>query len=127
MSLDSLYRLSDIRLTDDSFEASLSFDPGHAVFKGHFPGQAIVPGVCLIHILRETARMISGKPMALASGKIVKFLHIIDPEIHVQCRLMATYASGEDNTLSLNASILYNDTTFLKFKGDFSIFATKQP
>jgi 3-hydroxyacyl-[acyl-carrier-protein] dehydratase len=36
-----------------SLEASFLLNPKHAIFAGHFPGQPVVPGVCMLQIIKE--------------------------------------------------------------------------
>lgn len=127
MTLEALYSISDFHISDNSFEARLSIDPDHAVFKGHFPSQAVVPGVCLIRIVREMATRINGQNMSLKTGNNIKFLHLIDPAIDHKLALSGNIVSNDANGLVLNASIIAEDLTFFKFKGVFTIFVNKQP
>ena len=51
--LDSLYSVTQSRKTEGGFEFDISFFPGHFIYKAHFPGEPITPGVCIIQIATE--------------------------------------------------------------------------
>ena len=58
---------------------SIRLHPSHTIFKAHFPGSPIVPGVCQIQILSELMEMYSGKKLYLKEVKNIKFLSVLDP------------------------------------------------
>ena len=120
MRLKGLYELSKFRVEDESFSAIISFDPEHEIFKGHFPGQPIVPGVCLIHILKEIANRISGDNMQLKKGTNIKFLHLIDPQKSPLVSIKGLYSTAEKDGIRITATISDEEDTFFKFKGIFS-------
>jgi 3-hydroxyacyl-[acyl-carrier-protein] dehydratase len=54
-----------------------SFAPEDPVFRGHFPGQPLVPGVLLAEALAQTAGLAAGRagrPMLLSAIRGMKFL-----------------------------------------------------
>ncbi len=126
MSLESLYNISEFNDTNGDFSAIITFNPAHKIFAGHFPGQPIVPGVCLIHILKEIAYMVSDKELLLAKGSNIKFLHVIDPQEHPELKIVGSHTFGEIELLSINARIIKDELVFFKFKGHFNNEAMKQ-
>ncbi|WP_455629746.1 beta-hydroxyacyl-ACP dehydratase [Parabacteroides sp.] len=63
---------------------SIRLNPSHTIFKAHFPGSPIVPGVCQIQILSELMEMYSGRKLYLKEVKNIKFLSVLDP-IQTSC------------------------------------------
>lgn len=124
MSLDTLYTITDLAFGDGNFEANLSIDPEHDVFRGHFPGQAIMPGVCLISIVKKIAEAIAGREMQLQQATNIKFLNIIDPFEHKGLRLKGSYRADKKEEMNISASIQDTKTIFFKFKGVFIIFVS---
>ena len=119
MDLQSLFTISNQNIAEDEFNALITFDPGHDIFKGHFPGQPVVPGVCLIHIVKEVAGIIAQREVLLKDGNNIKFLNMIDPRKHPEVLFNGSFSFTEDNMLSLKASIFLDTQIFFKFKGTF--------
>lgn len=77
--LDSLYSVTQFRKTEGGFEFDISLSPEHFIYKAHFPGEPITPGVCIIQIATELFSLAMDVPMSLCSAKNVKFLKIVSP------------------------------------------------
>ncbi|MEE4257233.1 MAG: hypothetical protein V2I47_09355 [Bacteroidales bacterium] len=120
MLLQSLYQISEFNSSGEEFSATISFNPDHDIFKGHFPGQPVVPGVCLIHIVKELANMISGKQMLLQKGNSVKFLQLIDPRKGPEVIIKGKYSGKDESGMTISATISNEEAAFFKFKGLFT-------
>jgi 3-hydroxyacyl-[acyl-carrier-protein] dehydratase len=120
MTLKSLYTILDLQTADGEFSASLSFNPDHEIFDGHFPGQPVVPGVAFVHVLKDLCSRIVGSDVILIKGTNIKFLNIIDPTQNAVYSVSGTYSRNEDKTISLAASIQNEASINIKFKGTFS-------
>lgn len=58
----------------------VTFDPEHEVFKGHFPGRPVVPGVLLMQTVKECFECVLGlSGMNITSGDL-KFTNPVIPE-----------------------------------------------
>lgn len=54
-------RLTSCRQTgDNAYSCMIAFDPAFAGFEGHFEGNPVVPGVCLIELVRVHAETVLG-------------------------------------------------------------------
>ena len=120
MNLQSLYTISDFTVKEGEFSAIITFDPSHEIFSGHFPDQPIVPGVCLIHIVKEIAIKIAGREVLMSNGRNIKFLNVIDPRENMFVSLTGSFSLNENHELSLSANILKETIVFFKFKGIFT-------
>jgi 3-hydroxyacyl-[acyl-carrier-protein] dehydratase len=125
MGIESLYTLSDLSVNEGHFSVLVSFDPRHRLFRGHFPGQPIVPGVILIRIIKEISEKITRQEVQLETGSNMKFLNIIDPEKTSCIIIKGSVQYPDNNHLSINAVVSYEDIQFFKFKGVFTIFVSK--
>ncbi len=60
-----------------------TFPPGHPFFRGHFPGDPVVPGVILTEALAQTAGIAAGaggnRSYRLSAIKMMKFLKPVRP------------------------------------------------
>ena len=64
-------------------ECSKTFQKNETFFAGHFPGNAIVPGVLLVEGMAQTAGIAVGGPQKmflLAAIRSMKFLRSVHPE-----------------------------------------------
>ena len=121
MDLQDLFTISNQSIRKDEFDAVIRFDPDHDIFKGHFPGQPVVPGVCLIHIVKEVAGIIAKREVLLKDGNNIKFLNMIDPREHPEVLFNGSFSFTEDNMLLFKASISLDTRIFFKFKGIFEL------
>lgn len=120
MPLKSLYTIEELQYADGAFSADLRFNPEHEIFEGHFPGQPVVPGVVLIHILKDISSSIAGSDVTLVKGTNIKFLSMIDPAQDAAFFISGTYYRNEDATITISATIQSKDRFNIKFKGIFS-------
>jgi len=117
MSLQSLYSISALKISDSEIEANITFDPGHKIFEDHFPGQAVVPGVCLIRIVKNVISKGLKSDVLLLEGSNIKFLHILDPGKHPRIHFNAKFKSSPEGKYIVTASLSYHEIVFLKFAG----------
>jgi 3-hydroxyacyl-[acyl-carrier-protein] dehydratase len=100
--------------------AVLRINPGHSIFDGHFPGQPVVPGVCMIQIVKELLMTVTGEEPLLKGGDIFKFLAILDPTKNDRVNADITYENDEAG-LHVQASLFYEQSVYLKLKARFII------
>ena len=48
-------------------------------FVGHFPGNPITPGVCIVQLVTELLEWMTGRRLELRRVVNVKFLHVLSP------------------------------------------------
>ena len=93
----------------------LEFDPGHAIFKGHFPGVPVVPGVCMMQMVKEMLENSIGSETRLGKAMSIKFLSLINPLVNRSVQFEIIF-NGE---LQVNASLFNEGVVYFKFKGNF--------
>lgn len=80
---------------DGAFCASFCFPPSFAGFDGHFPGQPVLPGVCLIQAVWVAAELALGRKMDLVEMVLAKFVAVALPDE----MLRAECSVSDDNML----------------------------
>ena len=105
-------------------EARISFNADHSIFKGHFPGLPVVPGVCMMQISREVLEEALGKPLAIVSADNMKFMAVIDPNKNNQVDVKVVYTHDGDSYI-VNASLSSDNTTYFKMRATLSGSAWK--
>lgn len=96
-------------------KALLSIDKDHAILKGHFPGQPVVPGVCMMQIIKELVERQTQRNLRLAGAENMKFLSVLDPGHHQEIEASVSF-SENNGVISLNASLFSGSVTFFKLK-----------
>ncbi len=117
--MTQLYHISNIRRLEDQFSAGIRFDATHPVFEGHFPGQPIVPGVCLVAIVKEVVEQVLETNVELQHGHSIKFLKVIDPREHAEVEISARGKHSDEGAFIVNAGISAGESVFFKFRGTF--------
>lgn len=117
----SFYTVLKNQSKDDSMDVLLEINPEHHIFEGHFPQVPVVPGVCMMQMVKELAESFTGKKLRLAKADHLKFLTIINPRENnlLQVNLAITPAPVE--SFQVTAAFFHKDTTFFKFKGGFVV------
>lgn len=118
MLLNDFFKITDIQTTD-KHSVSIEVNPHHPIFKGHFPGKPITPGVCLMQMVKESMEEITKKKLLLVAGSNLKFMAVLDPEIHPKAIIHIRVKEKEDGLLHVDSSISADDITFFTFKGSF--------
>jgi 3-hydroxyacyl-[acyl-carrier-protein] dehydratase len=55
-------------------------NPDHFIFKAHFPGHPITPGVCLMQMIAELASMAEGCNLLVRNVKNAKYTGVVSPD-----------------------------------------------
>lgn len=105
--------LSGIETDATSARARLSFDPGLAIFEGHFPGHPTVPGVYLVEAARALAQRSAGRPLGILRVDSAKFRAPLGPaeEARVSVRV-----DPESDPLSCDARFEAGDHLVARIK-----------
>lgn len=76
---DGLFIIESMNDTDSGFEVKLRTNPAHFIYKSHFPGNPITPGVCVVQTAGELLERKYNRKLYLKSIRNVKFLAVIVP------------------------------------------------
>ena len=118
MLLNNFFRIESLQQDDTAATAVLKLDPGHDIFKGHFPGRPVVPGACLLQLVEEMVSLVTGKEWWLLKGDQIKFLTAIDPRTNNTLQLtLICKEMGEG--LQVSADLSNGTAACFKFKGTF--------
>ena len=95
-------------------KATITLDKSHPIFSGHFPGMPVVPGVCMMAIIKELLEEKVHRKLTLQNAANLKFLSLINPLENESVDVEIKYASGENNSLVAEGAILTSELTFFK-------------
>ena len=118
MLLNDFYTCHDLQSGEQDITCRIEFDSAHAIFEGHFPGNPVVPGVCMMEIVKELLMEQVKVPLVLHTSGNVKFLNLITPGIKPNIKI--DWKKTEDG-YSAKASISIENTTYFKFDGTYRL------
>ena len=113
--LDNFYRLTQKDATPGVVKARISINKAHRIFEGHFPGLPVVPGVCMLQMVREIMEVHVGHELKIIVAENMKFLSVINPHQNVEVEAAINYTE-EGDKVSINATLFAGTTTFFKLK-----------
>ena len=118
MLLGNFFTINSIERNNNSVNAVLQISPSHPIFKGHFPGLPVVPGVCMVQMVKEVLEYSIDHPTMLTAADHLKFLTIISPEKNNIVHTAIQFDPG-DADINVSASLFNNSNVFLKIQAIF--------
>jgi len=115
MLMSDFYTVHELQSGNSGLSCLVVFNHTHKIFKGHFPQQPVVPGVCTIQMVKELIEQQLDRKLILRSASQIKFLQLITPDVVPEVSINWKQ-SGE--TYSVNA-LLKKDKDLFKFSGTF--------
>lgn len=116
MLLNNFYKIKEITCGSNELNGQILINAEHEIFKGHFPNQPIVPGVCMIHIIKEILEHNWDTKLLLIEGKQIKFLKLIDPKLTPELSFFINWEKME-NQYDIIANFKDGAFPVLKFQG----------
>jgi len=123
MLFPSLYQIHTITKTENhDFEAVIELNPTHNIFKGHFPDQPVLPGVCMMQIIKEVTEQVLNVKLQLVESNNIKFMALINPMQNPTLRLVLQITNAEPQ-IKVKNTTYFNEVTALKFSGTYKKIA----
>jgi len=120
MLIDGLYTIEDFQQEALEVKATIHLNKAHDIFKGHFPGNPVMPGVCMLQIIKELTEQATSKNLFLSVSSNIKFMAIINPEVNPDLLLNISIAEVDDLIKIKNTSS-FGETVALKLSATFKI------
>jgi 3-hydroxyacyl-[acyl-carrier-protein] dehydratase len=115
------FEINDLEVQDFTIKADLEINAHHKIFQGHFPEQPVVPGVCMMQMVKEIMEQVTQRKTNLVKAGEMKFLAVIDPTQNNIIQATLKYAVEEGDCISVSATLFKNELVHFKFKGVFKI------
>ena len=117
MPKEPLFKIISVNADEGTIIASVEIDINNDILKGHFPDQPVVPGACMVQLVKEVLADTLNKQLRLTKADNIKFLSLIEPGIG-SLQLNINYQlSGSD--IKVSAALLSGEVTFMKLQGIF--------
>jgi 3-hydroxyacyl-[acyl-carrier-protein] dehydratase len=111
--MNNLYKILS---AEGSNVFKIQIDAENEIFKGHFPNLPILPGACMVQIIKELQEKSIQKKITFSEIGQIKFLNMVNPlEKNV---LDVEITQVNENKIS--ATIKSEQETILKFSGSYN-------
>lgn len=120
MLLKDFYKLNSLTVSENLATAKITINKNHEIFKGHFPGNPVTPGVCMMQIIKELTEQIVGKKLFMTSSSNVKFMAIINPE-KTPDLIVELDITETDSGYKVKNNTMFDDTVALKLTNNYIV------
>lgn len=111
---DSFYTIVSESKGEGRHDFNIKLDSEHFIYKAHFPGEPITPGVCIMQIAKELLEEAVSESLTLSCVKNIKFLRIISPnEVTDICYSLAKI-SMEDGQVKVQVTVTAGEDAYAK-------------
>lgn len=117
----SFYTVLKNQSNGGTVNALLELNPDHHIFEGHFPQIPVVPGVCMMQMVKELVEDFTGQRLRLLKADHLKFLTIINPRENKLLHADIAISSNSIQNIQVIAAFFHEETVFFKFKGGFVV------
>ncbi len=125
MMLQDFYSVDKIdTISESKYIASITLNKNHAIFKGHFPGNPVTPGVCMMQIIKELTENILNVSLTMVSTSNVKFMALINPEVNAELKLDLEISENDAAEIKVKNTTSFDETVALKLSNTYKKIAS---
>lgn len=111
---DGFFSVDGVKCENDLLTFLIRLNPDHTIFKAHFPGSPILPGVCQVQILTELLEQHLDRKLYLSEIKNLKFLSVLNPMENTTLEVSIQKLSISECNLKVTALLLTSEKFFAK-------------
>lgn len=121
MLIENFYHIVSTRETGEmAWTINIELNPEHRVYRGHFPGNPVLPGVCTLQIIKECLSEQLNLTYRYDRISSCKYLSAINPLQTSGIELHLTAKPAEGEQLHLAAEGKAGGVEFIKLKATLS-------
>ena len=121
MLLNDFFTINDTVTSETEIWAELLINANHKIFEGHFPNQPVMPGVCMMQMIKEITEQVIGKQTNLVQAADMKFLAVINPQQNNLIQATIKYVTGENGAINIQASLYKDELVHFKCKAQLQV------
>lgn len=120
MLLPNLYEVVNKEVDkDEAVSVTVRVNENHSVFEGHFPENPVMPGVCMLQIIKELCEQHLHTSLFLQKASQVKFTALINPNLHPQLMIHLAFNKDGETVKIKNTTTFLDGTVVLKCNAIF--------
>lgn len=116
---DNYYELISMHSSGMSGTFRIALREACEIYRGHFPGNPVCPGVCNIQTIKECAERLTGKRLRIGSIRRCRLTAVLtpasSPELDVTVHLLPT-----DTGYTVTATVSDANRTYMDYKGEMT-------
>lgn len=116
---DNLYTIADLKENAGTVNAAIELNEQHAIFKGHFPGKPVLPGVFALQIVKGILSSALHRTLQMRAAGDIKFLQMIDPVQNNKLEVIIRLADSAGDEINVRGTILQENKTCIKLNAIF--------
>ena len=120
MLVEDFYHITELTCQNMAITAEIRLNPDHNLYQGHFPQQAVVPGVMQIQIIKELMENAVEITLLIREVTVAKYLRVVTPIDNQELHIQIEYKLNEKGDYLVNAVLSKGDINFTKVKVRFS-------
>ena len=121
MLLKNLYQVVSKANEDNQlYFYEIKINDKHPVFKGHFPDNPVMPGVCMMQIIKELTESVLNVKLFMEKCSNVKFMALINPEENSNLFLELKIVVN-DGKVNIRNTTKFDETVALKLSAQYKI------
>jgi len=120
MLLQDFYSVNKLEtIAEGKYQATVTLNKEHDIFNGHFPGNPVTPGVCMMQIIKELAQEITGSSLFMSNTSNVKFMALINPEKNPILNLDLEISGDLSSEIKVKNVTSFDETVALKLTNTY--------
>lgn len=116
--IESMYDILEISDKGTELTATIHLNKDDKVYRAHFPGCPVTPGVCIMQMVHDLLERHLGCRLRMSRGKNVKFLKVISPvenpviDFHLQLEQTPDH-------IKVTTEVFHGDTVFTRLSEEY--------
>jgi 3-hydroxyacyl-[acyl-carrier-protein] dehydratase len=116
---NTLYKITSLQNPNHTVSATIEINKEDEIFKGHFPGQPVLPGACMLQIVKDVLESVLNVSIQLKKAEQIKFLRIVNPVENPFLELTLSYNSIDNVLFNVTADLTAKKIICFKYRGTF--------
>lgn len=120
MLLNKYFTIDSVERKDEETIFHVTLNPEHEIYKGHFQGNPISPGVCTVEMVKECAQQITEEQLNFASIKNCRFISLLTPANETELQVHVNLTESEDG-YTIKADVNGQEQAYLTLSGNLCV------
>ncbi len=120
MLIEGLYSEISKVTEENSVQVKIQVDNKHQIFQGHFPNNPVMPGVCLLQIMKELTESFFSENLFMEMCSNVKFMAKINPDLNPILDIDLAFSKDQDQ-IKAKGAFSFEGTPATKISAKYKI------